>query len=302
MRLNYAGRLMGRDPEKARVELSISEDMARRATQDIRHMLFSLRPLILELQGLAAALWQLGKKIEETRGQRVVVEADLEAGKDLDPLHQSVIFYIAEEGLNNAVKHAQAQHVWIRLQPQAGMWLLEVEDDGVGFNVGAVDEDYAQRGSLGLVNMRERAALVGAQLVIEFSRRPRHTAAACDTSAGPEPGPNAIGPGHAESDVNVASASKRTWLQRAGWLSLGAATFVWLVTEGRSLTIPLLLAGSSDSRPDSQVRKTLGRPGGPGLVDRGASRTDGSGSWRHGAVRRGGPDPQQDIAARSSDS
>jgi signal transduction histidine kinase len=167
MRLNYAGRLMGRDPEKARVELSISEDMARRATQDIRHMLFSLRPLILESQGLTPALWQLGKKIEETRGQRVAVEADLEAGKDLDPLHQSVIFYIAEEGLNNAVKHAQAQHVWIRLQPQAGMWLLEVEDDGVGFNVGAVDEDYAQRGSLGLVNMRERAALVGAQLVIE---------------------------------------------------------------------------------------------------------------------------------------
>jgi hypothetical protein len=43
--------------------------------------------------------------------------------------------------------------------------------------------------------------------------------------------------------VNAASASKRTWLQRAGWLGLGAATFVWLVTEGRSLTIPLLLAG-----------------------------------------------------------
>lgn len=45
--------------------------------------------------------------------------------------------------------------------------MLEVEDDGVGFNVGAVDQDYAQRGSLGMVNMRERAELVSGILHIE---------------------------------------------------------------------------------------------------------------------------------------
>jgi signal transduction histidine kinase len=166
MRLNYIGRLIERDPSAARAELATAEEMARRATSDMRHMLFTLRPLLLESQGLVPALWQLAKKLRDTQGEQVEVEAELEAADGMGPLQQSVIFYVAEEAINNAVKHAQAEHIWVRLEPQPSGWLLEVKDDGVGFNVGAVDEDYAQRGSLGLVNMRERAALAGGQLRI----------------------------------------------------------------------------------------------------------------------------------------
>jgi len=79
-----------------------------------------------------------------------------------------VIFYIAEEAVNNARKHAQAAHVWIRLK-QSGeeLVLLEVEDDGVGFNSQDIDNEYISRGSLGLVNMRERAELVNGVLSID---------------------------------------------------------------------------------------------------------------------------------------
>ncbi|MCJ7512286.1 MAG: GAF domain-containing sensor histidine kinase, partial [Anaerolineales bacterium] len=166
MRLNYIGKLVERDPAAARRELTTAEEMARRATRDIRHMLFALRPLILESQGLVPALWQLGKKVHEVQGEQVLVEAERQDAENMSPLQQSVIFYIAEEAINNAVKHAQAQHIWVRLRPGASDWRLEIEDDGVGFNVGSVDEDYAQRGSLGLVNMRERAALAGGQLQV----------------------------------------------------------------------------------------------------------------------------------------
>lgn len=167
MRLNYIGKLVDRDPEAARKELTTAEEMARRATRDIRHMLFALRPLILESQGLVPALWQLGQKVYELQGEQVIVEAERDDAEGMTPLQQSITFYIAEEAINNAVKHAQARQIWVRLKPMSSGWRLEVEDDGVGFNVGAVDEDYAQRGSLGLVSMRERAALTGGQLRID---------------------------------------------------------------------------------------------------------------------------------------
>lgn len=130
-------------------------------------MLFTLRPLILESQGLVMALKQLAEKVKETHDQNVVVEAEKDVAGNLDMGKQGVVFYIVDEAVNNAVKHAEAQNVWVRLRSQADLFILEIEDDGVGFNVGSVDSDYAQRGSLGMVNMRERTELVNGVLNIE---------------------------------------------------------------------------------------------------------------------------------------
>jgi signal transduction histidine kinase len=167
MRLNFARRLMDRDPHGASDELFKVEDMARRTTKEIRHMLFTLRPLILESQGLVAGLAQLAEKVRETHEQNVIIEADSDVSDCMEMAKQGVVFYIAEEAINNARKHAEAEHVWVRLLQNDGMFVLEVEDDGVGFNVGAVDANYEQRGSLGIVNMRERAELVNGLLHIE---------------------------------------------------------------------------------------------------------------------------------------
>jgi signal transduction histidine kinase len=167
MRANYARRLMQRDRKAAAEELEQLEEMARQTTKDIRQMLFTLRPLILESHGLVAALAQLADKMHDTHGVNVVMEAAPEAAEGVDPALQGVAFYVAEEALNNARKHAAASHIWIRLDRRGSVLILEVRDDGVGFNVGAVDATYAQRGSLGMVNMRERAELVGGSLRVE---------------------------------------------------------------------------------------------------------------------------------------
>ncbi len=167
MRANYARRLMQRDRKAAAEELEQLEEMARQTTKDIRQMLFTLRPLILESHGLVAALAQLADKMHDTHGVNVVVEAAPEAAEGIDPALQGVAFYVAEEALNNARKHAAAAHIWIRLDRRGNVLILEVRDDGVGFNVGAVDATYAQRGSLGMVNMRERTELVGGSLRVE---------------------------------------------------------------------------------------------------------------------------------------
>lgn len=167
MRVNFARRLMERDARAASAELYKVEDLARRTTKEIRHMLFTLRPLILETQGLVAALQQLAEKVHDTHGQRVAIEADPQVAEDLELGKQGVVFYIAEEAINNARKHAEAEHIAVRLRRDPEFFILEVQDDGVGFNVGAVDENYEQRGSLGMVNMRERAELVNGMLTVD---------------------------------------------------------------------------------------------------------------------------------------
>jgi signal transduction histidine kinase len=168
MRANYTRRLLERDPKTASEELYKMEDLARRTTKEIRQMLFTLRPLVLESQGLSAALQSLADKMRETYELNVIVEAQPNAAEKLDSHAQGVLFYIAEEAVGNARKHAAARHVWVRLKLRnVEIFTLEIEDDGVGFNLGAVDSNYDKRGSLGMVNMRERTELVNGQLRIE---------------------------------------------------------------------------------------------------------------------------------------
>ncbi|MGA9533359.1 MAG: ATP-binding protein [Anaerolineales bacterium] len=161
MRTNFARRQLFIDVQAADEELGKVEAMARDTTREIRHMLFTLRPLILESQGLVAALHQYAHKVEETHHLAVEVEADEDIEGALDPEQQGSLFYITEEAVNNAQKHAAAATVSVRLLRHGNVVLLEVEDNGVGFNVGEVDRTYEQRGSLGMVTMRERAQLLG---------------------------------------------------------------------------------------------------------------------------------------------
>ncbi len=161
MRVNFARRLLERDPRATAEELYKIEELARRTTKEIRHMLFTLRPLVLESQGLIAALQAMAEKMQETYNQKVIVQAEPLTIQDLEMNKQSVIFAIAEEAVNNARKHAKADHIWVRLNFAAqDILLLEIVDDGVGFDPSALANNYEQRGSLGMVNMRERTELV----------------------------------------------------------------------------------------------------------------------------------------------
>lgn len=161
MRANFARRLMERDAKAAVEELFKIEDLARRTTKELRHMLFTLRPLVLESQGLIAALESMAENMQETFNQNVIIEADPEIIPKLEMNKQTVVFTIAEEAANNARKHAQAAHIWVRLKEvESDIALLEVIDDGRGFNLSDVNASYESRGSLGMLNMRERAKLV----------------------------------------------------------------------------------------------------------------------------------------------
>jgi len=168
MQVNYARRLVERDQKAAADELFKVEELARRTTKEIRHMLFTLRPLVLETQGLVKALESMAEKMQETYSQQVSISADQAVVAKLEPAKQEVVFYIIEEAVNNARKHAKAEQIWVRLRPAGkDLAFLEIEDNGIGFDPKAVSTNYESRGSLGMVNMRERAELVSGYLKIE---------------------------------------------------------------------------------------------------------------------------------------
>lgn len=168
MRINIARRMMTKNVDEATDELKKIEELAHRTTKEIRHMLFTLRPLILESQGLTAALEAMAEKMRETFQQNVVINVDEKMLENMEMGKQGVIFYIIEEATNNARKHANAVHIWVRLRPfETGIALLEIEDDGLGFDVESVNRSYDKRGSLGMVNLRERTELVSGLLNID---------------------------------------------------------------------------------------------------------------------------------------
>ena len=170
MRVSLARRMIDRDPKSAADELEKIEDLARRTTKEIRHMLFTLRPLVLESQGLAAALQANADKMKETYGQEVIIQVDENLASQLEMGKSGVIFYIVEEAVNNARKHARAAQIIVRLNPlpkHSEIAFLEITDNGIGFDVEEVNKTYDKRGSLGMVNLRERTELVNGILNIQ---------------------------------------------------------------------------------------------------------------------------------------
>jgi signal transduction histidine kinase len=134
----------------------------------LRDILFALRPLPLEDGGLPAALTALAERIDGTNGSKVGVRR-MESTRRLGPEVEAGAFTILREAANNAVKTGRAPHVALDLYEDDGHVVALVEDDGKGFDVASVLGNYGTRGSLGLLQMRESARLIGAQLSIDSS-------------------------------------------------------------------------------------------------------------------------------------
>ncbi len=173
MRIGIAKRLFERSPKSAMDELNKIEELARRTTQEIRHMLFTLRPLVLESEGLVAALNTMAEKMRDVYQQNVILDLDTGVIKALDANQQTVIFYLVEEAVNNARKHAEASQISVALKfitNDSTMAGLEIRDNGLGFNVEDVLGNYEQRGSLGMINLRERADMINGLLKVDSAQ------------------------------------------------------------------------------------------------------------------------------------
>ncbi len=166
MRINFVRSLVTKDPRQSLQELEKVEELAKRTAKEIRGMLFTLRPLVLETQGLAAAIETVMGRIQETDGLNMRLVGG-ENGDLLNESAQSVVFSIVEEALGNARKYSNAKMVEVRMWQEDNLFVARIQDDGIGFDTEDVNRDYSSRGSLGMVNMRERAERIDGSLRVE---------------------------------------------------------------------------------------------------------------------------------------
>jgi signal transduction histidine kinase len=171
MRLDFCKMLVDKDSEKLAQELEATQELARQAIHQIRTLLFELRPLTLEAQGLIAAL-----EVFVERRQKDIIEGNttislktksINGDGDIsrqDDKVEGTIFAIVQEAVNNAIKHARAQNIIVEVEETFTSIYTVISDDGDGFDVDEVLSTYDERGSLGMINIRERADLIGGDL------------------------------------------------------------------------------------------------------------------------------------------
>ena len=155
--------LMAGKKEVTLENLKELRQMTREALLDMRLLIFELHPSILEKEGLVAALQSRLASVESRSGLKT--EMHVEGQGRLPLTVEEELYRIAQEGLNNAVKHARARSVKIELKfTQAGVCLI-LSDDGTGFNL----EAAGGSGGLGLRGIKERVRKMDGNLVIESS-------------------------------------------------------------------------------------------------------------------------------------
>jgi len=135
-------------------------EIAQQALREMRLLVYQLRPLVLKRDGLVGALQQRLDAVEKRAGvdARLLVEGPV----DLPVEVEDGLYRIAQEALNNALKHAVPTSVTVRIRASGGKVTLEVSDDGRGFD----PERVSDEGGMGLANMRGRAERLGGDLAL----------------------------------------------------------------------------------------------------------------------------------------
>jgi signal transduction histidine kinase len=152
--------LVERDPAAAIRPLDYVVSLAQAGMAEMRALIFELRPESLENEGLVAALQKQATALSARHS--VAVEVELDAEPDLPLAGKETLYRIAQEALHNAFKHARPERVELTLGRRDGEIVLEVRDDGQGFDTGS-----SFPGHLGLRSMRERTAQLAGRLEVE---------------------------------------------------------------------------------------------------------------------------------------
>ena len=166
-RIELARDALGEQPlEQTRAQLAELRNMVTETIASVRQFSRDLRPLALEDLGLAPALQLLVNRLGQNTGIAARLEIEGEA-VGLSPDLETTIYRIVQEAISNIRKHAQATQVLVTVRFLPRQTILEVQDNGQGFEVPKSASDLAQKGSFGLLGMEERANLFGGDIAIQ---------------------------------------------------------------------------------------------------------------------------------------
>jgi len=150
-----------RDIPQANEQLSELRSTAQEALREMRLLIFELRPSVVEMKGLIPALQARLEAVEERAGMKVEINVD-ESLKLSDRI-QDGLYRIAQEALNNALKHAKANQIILNLSGNLSRVRMEIMDDGLGFK----PDEAVEGGGLGLDGIIERADLLDGELTLD---------------------------------------------------------------------------------------------------------------------------------------
>lgn len=168
LRMDILSKIYEKDPSKVPEEISRMKKIAQNALDEIRGFIFDLRPMTLQDLGLVATIKRVVGSLKDLTDidVRLIVEGE---ERQLGQLINLTVFRITQEALNNIKKSSRCQTVWIHLKYRPDHVILIVEDDGVGFDVGEIEQNQKKYLSFGILGMHERAEDIGADLEITSS-------------------------------------------------------------------------------------------------------------------------------------
>ncbi|MFC2030847.1 sensor histidine kinase [Chloroflexota bacterium] len=155
------------DPERARTILDQADETARTGLTEARRALQALRASPLQDLGLVLALRELAESAAERSGASLELDLPTQMEGHLEPIVEQGAYRIAQEALENIVRHAQAGLIAVRFEQRSDVLELSIEDDGLGLDAEALSPaGEGEEGNLGIRGMQERADLIDGQLQI----------------------------------------------------------------------------------------------------------------------------------------
>jgi len=167
MRAEYILKLMEVEPHSVKVELVRLQELVRQSLQDVRKIIFDLRPMVLDDLGLVPALHRY---IDDYKKQFKINVEFVFFGKQerLSPTVEVALFRVVQEALNNVHKHAHAHQVMVKMEQLSNKIAVSIRDDGGGFDIDAITKSK-HRECYGLINMRERTQILQGEFKITSS-------------------------------------------------------------------------------------------------------------------------------------
>lgn len=168
LRLEICEKLLDENPQKGKVELENLKKLVKDSLKGMRQLIFDLRPMTLDDLGLIPAIKRFLKDFEShfQISTNLLISGE---EKRLNQKTETGLFRIIQEALNNVAKHSQARKVRVTIAINQRYVIINITDDGKGFEVDKVLSRECSSESLGLPGMRERAELLGGKLTVKSS-------------------------------------------------------------------------------------------------------------------------------------
>ncbi|OXT16745.1 histidine kinase [Bacillus sp. OG2] len=151
-----------RGADEALGEIRSLKKMVRNALYEVRRIIYDLRPMALDDLGLVPTLKKYLQTIEEYHNSTTITFQNIGEEKRLPPKYEVALFRMIQESVQNALKHAEAREIQVKLEIKKSNAVAVIKDNGKGFDINEKKDE-----SFGLIGMRERVELLEGQLSID---------------------------------------------------------------------------------------------------------------------------------------